>query len=114
MKGVAGLGVALAIAVGLVTWLVAGWSAAVAAGAFGVLATAVHVLALRALLPALGGPFKRLMGRVAIGMALRLGGAAIWLAAVLVDRQHVPPFASALGYVIVLIPLLFTELRLLR
>lgn len=114
MKGAAAIGIGLSALVGLVVWAVADVRAALVAGAFGVLATVIHLAALRALMPALGQPFRRLMGRVALGMALRLAGAVVWAAAVLIDRQHVPPLAAAVGYVGVLIPLLFTELRLLR
>lgn len=113
MKAALGAGLGLAAAVAGVTWWLADLRAAAAAGAFGLLATGVHLAALALLVPVLDGPFPRVMARIAMGMGLRLAGAGIWVGAVLLDRATFPALPTAAGYVAVLVPLLFLETRLL-
>lgn len=91
-----------------------GTQAAVAAGVFGLLATGIQVAALALLKPVQGAPFSKFIARWGAGMGLRaLGIVAIALAAGL-DRSHFPPLATALGFLGVLLPLLFYEVRLIR
>ncbi len=107
-----GLGLtALWLGVGWMAW---GGGALLAVGALGLLATAIQLLAVRWLRPALGAPFALLLKRWGMGMGLRFGGLVAFAALVALDRERFPPVPSALGYVGVLIPLLFMETRLLR
>lgn len=64
--------------------------------------------------PVLGAPFSKFMGRWGVGIALRFGGVAVFLVAVLIDRELFPPVPSAFAYLGVLVPLLFTEMRFLK
>lgn len=109
-----GLGLGLTVGIGGVTWL--GWdgTAALAAAGFGVLATLIHLVAVALIKPAIRGPTKTLMARWALGMGLRLAGVAVFLVLVTWKREAFPPLPAAIGYVGVLLPLLFSEMRLLR
>ncbi len=107
-----GLGLtALWVGVGWVVW---GGGALLGAGIFGLLATVIQLLAVAWLRPVLGAPFAMLLKRWGVGMGLRFGGLVAFAALVALDRERFPPLPSALGYVGVLIPLLFMETRLLR
>jgi hypothetical protein len=106
------LGLILTAVVGAVSWQLGGEPAAVAALAAGVLATGIETLALRLLVPALVPPFERLVKRWAYGLALRLGGVGLVGMAVVRWPAQFPPLPTALGFVAVLIPLLFGEMRL--
>ena len=108
------LGAALTVLVAAVVWLGWGPGAAGAAAAFGALATAIHLAAVAVLKPAMHGPFERLARRWALGLALRFGGAAILGAAAVWRPDVFPPLPVAIGYLGVLVPLLFTEMRFLR
>jgi hypothetical protein len=107
-----GLGFTGAITLG--SWLLGGATAARAAAGFGMLATLVHLAAVALIRPAIDGPYKKLMTRWAMGMGLRLLGVGVFLVAVTMQRELFPPLPSAIGYVGVLLPLLFSEMRLLR
>ena len=91
-----------------------GNQAAFAAAVFGVMATLIQLGALALLTPVRGAPLNKFLTRWGAGMGLRiLGIVAIALAAGL-DKAHFPPLACALGFLGVLIPLLFYEVRLVR
>ncbi len=109
-----GLGILLTFLVTLLLWV--GWDshAALAGGAFGMLATVIHVGAVAALRRVWNAPFRQLARGWGIGMGLRLGGAVIWMAVVLLWGEWFPPLPTAIGYLGVLIPLLFTEIRFLK
>lgn len=109
----AAVGLGLTALVGGSVWLVSGRDAALAAGLFGFLAAAVHVVAVAVLRPALVPPFERAWVRWAAGVALRMAGAAALAVAVVVAPERFPPLATALGFLGVLIPLLFHEMYLL-
>ncbi|MBE0594188.1 MAG: hypothetical protein IH616_17495 [Gemmatimonadales bacterium] len=109
-----GLGLGLTAAFGVGSWLLGGPTAGAAAAGFGVLATVIHLVALALIKPAIEGPYRKLMARWAMGMTLRLLGVAVFLIVVTVKRELVPPLPAAIGYVGVLLPLLFSEMRLLR
>jgi ABC-type Co2+ transport system permease subunit len=89
-----------------------GRSGALAAGAAGLLATGVETVAVSALRPALEPPFERLLKRWAVGLALRLAGVAGVGIAVLRWPERFPVLPTALGFLMVLLPLLFGEMRL--
>ena len=108
------LGALLTVGVALLGGKLWGNQAAVAAGVFGALATLIQVGALALIRPVKGAPLNAFLTRWGAGMGLRLLGiVAIALAAGL-DRAHFPPLACALGFLGVLIPLLFYEVRLVR
>ncbi|MBI2615457.1 MAG: hypothetical protein HYW52_07270, partial [Gemmatimonadetes bacterium] len=81
---------------------------------FGLLATALQLVAAALVRPALGGPFAALVRRWGMGMGLRLAGVVLFAALATLDRELFPPLPSALGYVGVVVPLLFLETRLLK
>jgi len=106
------VGLVLTTASGLVVWRLGGSIAAQGAVAAGVLATVVETVAVSLLRPALVPPFERLLKRWAYGLGLRVGGVAAVGVAVLVWPERFPVLPTALGFVAVLIPLLFGEMRL--
>jgi hypothetical protein len=95
-------------------WAFWGPAALVSGIVFGLLATAIQVAAVAAVKPVWAAPFDKFLGRWGLGMGLRVGGVVVFLSAVLVDRELFPPVPSALGYLGVLIPLLFAELRFVK
>ncbi len=95
-------------------WAFWGPAALVPGIVFGLLATAIQVGAVLAVKPVWDAPFERFLGRWGLGMGLRVGGVVVFLSAVLVDRELFPPVPTALGYLGVLIPLLFAELRFVK
>lgn len=111
---VLGLGLALTALVTGIEWLIWGTPAVVAALSFGLVATAIQLVAIRTLEPGLAGPYADLVKHFAVGMGLRLGGIVLFLGAVLADRALFPPLASAFGYLGVVVPLLFAETKLAK
>jgi hypothetical protein len=108
------LGVLLGAVVSGVAYRIWGVQAAVAAGVFGAVAVVIQLAALALLQPVQGAPYTRFLKRWGAGMGLRfLGVVAIALAAGL-DRTHFPPIPTAAGFLGVLLPLLFFEVRLIR
>ena len=113
MKGL-WLGLLLTVVVTVVLVLVFGRQALIPGLTFGVLATLIQVAAVLVVKPAMNGPTKELMKRWGIGMALRIFGVVLFVVAVLWSRDIFPPLTTAIAYLGVLVPLLFTELRLLK
>jgi hypothetical protein len=108
------VGTALTALVAALSYRLWGQQAAVAAGVFGLVATTIQLAAIALMKPVKSAPFAKFIGRWGAGMGLRaLGILAIALAAGL-DRTHFPPLATALGFLGVLLPLLFYEVRLIR
>jgi hypothetical protein len=113
MKGL-GLGIALtALVTGL---LYIGWGpeALLPALVFGGLATGIQVVSVALVRPAFAGDTARLLKRWGVGMLLRLLGVALVATLVTLDETHFPPLPTALGFLGVLVPLLFLEVRLVR
>lgn len=106
---VAGL-VLLAAAASLLRWRF-GAEALLPAVVFGGLAIAIQVGAGRAMRGATLLPHAEFLKRYGIGMGLRLGGVVILLVAIVLRRDLFPPLPTALGFLGVLIPLLFFEAR---
>jgi hypothetical protein len=81
---------------------------------FGALATGIEMVALarlgRTWHESGAGPLKGF----AEGMGLRLAGVAVMAAAIVINRTVFPPLPSALGFLAVLTPLLFLEVRWVR
>lgn len=95
-------------------WVLWGPTALVPGIVFGLLATAIQVAAVVAVEPVWDAPFDKFLSRWGLGMGLRVGGVIVFLGAVLVDRELFPPIPTAFGYLGVLIPLLFAELRFVK
>jgi hypothetical protein len=101
---------------------VSGAQAAIAAAAFAALATAIQLGALGLMRPVQGGgeggggaaPFQRFIARWGAGMGLRLLGVVAIAVAAGLDPGDFPPVPAAAGFLGVLLPLLFFEVRLIR
>lgn len=111
---VLGLGVAITAGVALMLWAAFGRSALVGAVCFGLLATVIQVIAVAAARPALDQSFDKFMVRWGLGMGLRFAGVVLFAVAVLAWPTLFPPLPTALAFLGVLIPLLFTEMRFLK
>ena len=113
MKAV-GWGVSLTVLVTVVLVLYWGRAALLPGLSFGALSTAIEGVALTRLRRTWHepgtGPFKGF----AEGMGLRLAGVAVLAAAIVMNRSVFPPLPSALGFLGVLVPLLFLEVRWVR
>lgn len=108
------LGVLLGAVVSGVAYRIWGTQAAIAAGAFAAFAVVIQLAALALMQPVRGAPYARFLKRWGAGMGLRfLGIVTVALAAGL-DRTHFPPIPTAAGFLGVLLPLLFFEVRLIR
>lgn len=114
MKQTVLAGLAVAALIASLSGILWGAQAAVAAGIFGALAVAIQLAALALIEPVKQGPIKALIKRWGMGMGLRALGVVAIAVAVGLDRTHFPPLATALGFLGVLLPLLFFEVRLLR
>jgi hypothetical protein len=106
----------LALTAVVTTLLVWGFgrSALVPGLCFGGVATAIQLAAARFLARAAGKPFEEQIKAWGLGMGLRVLGIFLFLGAVLADRTIFPPLPTALAYVGVLIPLMFSDLRTIR
>jgi hypothetical protein len=95
-------------------WGIWGPQAAFAAGIFGAFALLIQLAAIALIQPVKTAAPKLFIKRWGIGMGLRfLGVVAIAVAAGL-DPAHFPPIPAAIGFLGVLLPLLFFEVRLVR
>jgi len=105
-------GLYLSLAAAVVGTFLAGWRGTLSAGAFGLLATAIQLLAAKSLTAQAttgtrgefvkswaGGAGLRMLGVIAVGVV-------IWL-----DSARFPALPAAMGYLGVLVPLLFYEAR---
>jgi hypothetical protein len=80
----------------------------------GLLGTVLQAFAVRALQQGLGGSHTEFTRGFVIGTALRFAGVILVLLAVLLDRGRFAPLPTAFGYLGVVVPLLFLEVRFLR
>jgi len=105
----------LTATVAVLLWLWQGEAALAPALLMGGVATLIELLALRALQRGLAGEgATALFKGFGVGLVLRTVGVAVFLALALWDRDRFPPLATGLGYVGVVIPLLFLEARFIR
>jgi hypothetical protein len=109
-----GWGLALTAVLAGLGWRVWGAGALLPTVSFGLLATAIQVGAVALLRSAWDAPFRLWMKRWAVGIALRFAGVVAFAVAVAADRALFPPLPAALGYLGVIVPLLFLEPRFLR
>ncbi len=111
----AGLGLALTLVVGLVFRFAAGPEAMVAGVAFGLLATVLQAIAIGLAAPKIqSADYQGLLMRWGAGAGLRMLGVVAIPIAVVADRALFPPLFAALGYIAVLVPLFFFEIRRFR
>lgn len=85
-----------------------------AAGIGGVVAVVAQLWAVALLRPKMGAPSPEFMARWLGGMAIRflaLSGLVVWAAT---HRASLPPLPAVVGYLGVLLPLLFLETRFLK
>lgn len=97
-------------AVGTATAGAAGLAAAVTGG---LIAAAAQVAAVARLRPAMRAPGRLFMRRWATGVAIRGASVVVLLAVVLATRAVLPPLWLALGFLGVMLTLLFAETRFL-
>lgn len=110
----AAVGLALSVLFGGIARAVWGREEAVAAAAFGLLATAIQAVALHLMRRRRGAAFPALLAAWGAGMGLRLGGILVFMVVVALWRDRFPPLASAMGFLGVLLPLLALEIRLVQ
>jgi hypothetical protein len=113
MKGLA-IGIALTLLVTGLLYLGWGREALLPALVFGLVATGIQVASVALVRPVFAGETTRLLKRWGLGMLLRVLGVALVAVVVTLDQTHFPPFPTALGFLGVLVPLLFLEVRLVR
>ena len=111
---VAILGAALTILVTAALWRVWGDSALVPGVSFGLLATVILWVAVRALARTYHGTLTEFFRGFGTGLILRAGGVLLLVIAILADAERFPPLPTAFGYLGVVIPLLFLEARFVR
>lgn len=109
-----GLGFLLVGLTALVGWLVAGEAGFRASCLAGLLGLGAHLLAAKLIRHKLKSDLQALAGAYVAGIAIRFGGVAIAFAAVRYDDGFFPPGPTLIGYVAVLVPMLFMEIRFLK
>jgi hypothetical protein len=105
------VGVSLVLAAAALGGLFAGGPGALAAGLFGLLAASIQLLAHGLMTGVQSATLHLFMKRWGAGMGLRLLGVILVGVVVWLNPKALPPVPAALGYVGVLIPLLFLEAR---
>jgi len=80
----------------------------------GLMALLAQLAAVGLLRPAMRRPTPEFMARWIGGMAVRASALAALLVAVVVRRPELPPLATSLGFLGVLLPLLFLETKFLK
>jgi hypothetical protein len=108
------IGALLSLGIAALLWVLWDGRAALLGGVFGLMATAIHVVAVVVLRRAWRRSFRELAVAWSIGMGLRLAGVATWAAAVLLASERFPALPTAIGFLGVLLPLLFTEMWFLE
>ena len=97
-----------------ILWRLWGEAAILPAATFGLLATLIQWVAVRALSRSWHGTLTEFYRGFGTGLVLRMGGVLLLLLAIVVDRERFVPLPAALGYLGVVIPLLFLEARFVR
>ncbi len=103
---VAAVGAGLVVVAGLL----GGWPAALGGG----VALVAQLAAVAMLRPAMTAPQPQFMARWLGGMGVRALALGALLAVVATHRATLPPLPTSLGFLGVLLPLLFTETRVLK
>ncbi len=113
MKTVA-IGAFLTVIVSGISVLVWGPEGLVGALSFGVLAVVIQVVAVSELKKACRGKFPEVLQKFGIGMGQRLTGVVVLGVVVSRWSEIFSPLPSATGFLGVLIPLLYMELKLVK
>ena len=114
MRRIVLLGLILLIGLSLLAGRLWGSQAAVAAAVFGGLAIGIQMGAFALMRPARHDKVEKFLKAWGFGMGLRLTGVVAIAVVAGVDPAHFPPLGAALGFLGVLLPLLFYEVRLIR
>ena len=109
-----GLGLGLTLLVTGLLYLGWGRSALLPGVVFGLTASAIQAISVALVRPVYTGETVRLLKRWGLGMLLRGLGVALVAIAVTIDSAVFPPLPTAFGFLGVLVPLLFMEVRLVR
>ena len=102
------------VVVGAVLVTLAWWLGGRGAGIGGVVALAAQLWAVALLRPALRGPNPAFMGRWLGGMVIRALALGLVVGVAATHQRALGLLPTSLGYLGVLLPLLFTETRFLR
>jgi hypothetical protein len=108
------LGIAFTVIATGLLWLAWDETALLPGVVFGLLATGIQLVSVALVRPVISGETVRLLKRWGVGMLLRLVGVALVAVAVMLDPIRFPALPTALGFLGVLVPLLFLEARLVR
>ena len=108
------LGLLLGAAISGTIYRISGARAAMAAAVFAGVAVAIQLGALALVNPVRTAPVQRFLARWGAGMGLRLLGVVLIALAAGLDPAHFPAIPTAAGFLGVLLPLLFFEVRLIR
>jgi hypothetical protein len=108
------LGLLISAAISGFMYRLWGVQAAVAAAVFGIVALAIQLGALALIKQVKAAPVQRFLARWGAGMGLRLLGVVLIALAAGLDPAHFPAVPTAAGFLGVLLPLLFFEVRLIR
>ena len=111
---VAAAGAGLTVGVTALLLLAYGRPALVPAIVFGLLATLIQVVADRFVARRLQAPVGEFGRGYVAGMGLRLAGIVLMAVAIVAAPGLFPPLPTAFGFLGVLVPLLFMEMRLAR
>lgn len=114
MKQTVLLGLALTVVLAALLFVGFGPGAVVPALLLGALATAIQAGAGQAMRGATALPYSAFLKRYGMGMGLRLLGVVVLMTAIIAKPGLFLPLPSAIGFLGVLIPLLFFETRLAR
>jgi hypothetical protein len=108
--------IGLGLTLGVTALLVVVWGrvALVPGVLMGLLATAIQWAATRRLRRDFHGATPEFLRAMGTGMALRMLGVVLMLVVIVADRGRFPPLPTALGFLGVVVPLLFLEVRLVR
>ena len=104
----------LLLAIGFGLLAVAVWLGGTAAGIGGAVALVAQLWAVALLRPAMRAPSPQFMSRWLGGMAIRFLAVSALLVWAATHRASLPPLPAALGFLGVLLPLLFLETRFLK
>lgn len=114
VRGVVAVGALLGLAVAAAGLAARGGGAALAGALGGAVALVAQAGAVALLRPVMRARTDAFVGRWAMGMAVRGMGAVVLVVLVVLLRERLPALWLAAGFLVVLLPLLFTETRFLR
>jgi hypothetical protein len=108
------LGAGLLTLTALGGWLAAGVQGLIAAGSAGLVGLGAHTAGAIWIRRNFNAELKKFAAAMVGGMAIRLAGAGVVVAAVLMNETVFLPAPTLFGYVAVLVPMLLMEIRFLK